>query len=968
MKFIKITLLLLILFVSIGIVSASDNNTDLDVNQLDEGNISDIQKIIDNTQDNGTVKLEGKKYVVNTDDYYIYSDKSLVIEGEFNKTIIEKNSSGYLHFKNHNNLVFKNIIFKSTTLILHGCKYTVHEMNISFVNCGFYDLKDFRCMEMESDSVLNLNINFDNCSFMDNNVGYLGRFSGYNSTQIKVLNSRVINNTIGTSYLLSYVFFEDYFYLPNLKSAAIDNSIFENNALSFYIEPIIIINSLILDRESTGNSNVIENSNNDCVFSIRNSIFNNPLSNWPYPTSFKHDAEIDNCAFYNYQFTFNSPVKIYNSAFTNSSFEFSNVTEIFIENTSIQNDNSSDIPINILLRTDIIPDYEILDSYFINSTGKYQINLTNINIKNTWAYLEFNQSEIYHAGDKLIFKLTDINGKPINNTEISIYDSVNICSYIKEEFNLITTDENGIATYTLKYPGNHQIKAESWFSYDFNGLIFNLPVLDSENKFNITFNSKIFDNQDFEIKIIDYYTGELLSNAGVQLIINQRWWSLNALNGTVNASTVQNWYAFGCYDISFYIPDFYYLSNVYKIEFLQIINGTASELQYLIDNTPEGGILVLPYDFTCDSDIIISKDIVIDGNGHSIGTTKSYSLEIDSDNVALKNIDFKYSNSDYGDDDYIIVDWNGVNGTISNCRFIGSYRVHFLNLSDLLFYNNHDLEIISEYMDNCSFVDNSDLYVLILGETFGAVNSYFYNNHAFEFSLCGDFSYMDNCSFENNFAGERLIDIDGCCNSIKSCNFINNYCDYYLFSEIEDIGTSIVNSNFTRNYCGKSIINMSPCYIAFCSFENNIAEFSIIFFDGSDAVIRNSKFINNRIKHGPLINSEFKDISNCKFINNREYKVLTTVKAPKATFKVKKSRYFKVTIKNKLTNKAINGIKIKIKVYTAKKYKTFMVKTYKKGLAKINTKSLKVGYHKVVISSGNGKYNISYKSSIVIKK
>ena len=112
--------------------------------------------------------------------------------------------------------------------------------------------------------------------------------------------------------------------------------------------------------------------------------------------------------------------------------------------------------------------------------------------------------------------------------------------------------------------------------------------------------------------------------------------------------------------------------------------------------------------------------------------------------------------------------------------------------------------------------------------------------------------------------------------------------------------------------------------------------------------------------------------SDNQFLNNYEVafsvtKIPTTVKAPKVTFKAKKSKYFKVTVKNKSTKKAVKSVKVKIKVYTGKKYKTYTVKTSKKGVAKLNTKSLKKGTHKVVISSGSSIYKISAKSKIVIK-
>lgn len=97
-------------------------------------------------------------------------------------------------------------------------------------------------------------------------------------------------------------------------------------------------------------------------------------------------------------------------------------------------------------------------------------------------------------------------------------------------------------------------------------------------------------------------------------------------------------------------------------------------------------------------------------------------------------------------------------------------------------------------------------------------------------------------------------------------------------------------------------------------------------------------------------------------------KAKTTVKAPKVTGKFKKSKYFKVTVKNKATNKAVKSIKVKLKIFTGKKYVTKTIKTNSKGVAQFNTKSLKVGSHKVIIYSGNSKYTISAKSTIVINK
>ena len=96
-------------------------------------------------------------------------------------------------------------------------------------------------------------------------------------------------------------------------------------------------------------------------------------------------------------------------------------------------------------------------------------------------------------------------------------------------------------------------------------------------------------------------------------------------------------------------------------------------------------------------------------------------------------------------------------------------------------------------------------------------------------------------------------------------------------------------------------------------------------------------------------------------------KAKTIVKAPKVKYRYKKSRYFKITLKHKTTKKVMSGIKLKLRIYTGKKYKTYTVKTNKKGVAKFNTKKLKRGKHKVKILSGNKNVVVSKKSSIRIR-
>lgn len=95
-------------------------------------------------------------------------------------------------------------------------------------------------------------------------------------------------------------------------------------------------------------------------------------------------------------------------------------------------------------------------------------------------------------------------------------------------------------------------------------------------------------------------------------------------------------------------------------------------------------------------------------------------------------------------------------------------------------------------------------------------------------------------------------------------------------------------------------------------------------------------------------------------------KTQTTVKAPKIVNKFNATKYFQVTVKNKKTGKVVKGIKINVKLTSNGKSQSYTLKTNKNGVAKFDTKKLKVGNYTVVISPANNKYIISGKSKITI--
>ncbi|MCQ2737446.1 MAG: Ig-like domain repeat protein [archaeon] len=97
-------------------------------------------------------------------------------------------------------------------------------------------------------------------------------------------------------------------------------------------------------------------------------------------------------------------------------------------------------------------------------------------------------------------------------------------------------------------------------------------------------------------------------------------------------------------------------------------------------------------------------------------------------------------------------------------------------------------------------------------------------------------------------------------------------------------------------------------------------------------------------------------------------KAPTIVTAKKVTYTKGANKYFTVSIKNKVTKKPIKGLYLKIRVYTGKKYKTYTVKTNSNGVAKLNTKSLKIGTHKVVIYTTSKYYTVKKSGNLIVIK
>lgn len=76
-------------------------------------------------------------------------------------------------------------------------------------------------------------------------------------------------------------------------------------------------------------------------------------------------------------------------------------------------------------------------------------------------------------------------------------------------------------------------------------------------------------------------------------------------------------------------------------------------------------------------------------------------------------------------------------------------------------------------------------------------------------------------------------------------------------------------------------------------------------------------------------------------------------------------KYFTVKAKNIFTKHMVGGVKVKLKVYTGKKYKTVTVTTASNGIAKYDISKLSIGTHKVIVTNANKHMQANKKTSSI---
>ena len=377
----------------------------------------------------------------------------------------------------------------------------------------------------------------------------------------------------------------------------------------------------------------------------------------------------------------------------------------------------------------------------------------------------------------------------------------------------------------------------------------------------------------------------------------------------------------------------------------------------------------------------------------------------------IYHINAKYTFEDVG---IYSVSYKAIESSISNCNFTNNHADDGM----LSFENEKGFSKIK----NCIFKNNT-AYTVVQSSNGTIINSKFLNNVGISIDVAyiylsheSDYKkynlLIKNCSFKNNRNDFSIIRNELVC-SIVDCSFKNN-TSKKLLTIYSDRILTITKKNNTRKF------NDLGFYDSAHLFDDSLKAYRAVVLEakGVTANYKNQKFFTVKLYNG-LTRKGIKARIDIRIYTGKKYKtytrhtnksgilkfnisslaagkhkvivyymedsgmeyyvarkikssikikkLATVVKAPKVTKRYKKSKYFKVSVKLKSTKKPLNKFKVKLRIYTGKKYKTYTIKTNKKGIAKFNTKKLKRGKHKVVLLSGNSNYKLSGKTSIRIK-
>ena len=984
----------------------------------------DIQNVIDKSNDNDVIRLSGT--YTGSGKSISFNDKALTIYGENDATLDARNLGGIIDSNMGKPIVLSNIKFINSiyqSIIDPYNPYSSDQSTLTIVNCTFignhvgggiysYDAECF----------------ISDCTFVNNyNRNYGGAINGHGS----VINCRFINNSAACGGAINAienvtgcVFINNsanyggaiYYSGSVVNCSFIDNRASREGAIidgrSAAVENCSFVNN-------TGGSIVSSTSTAGCSFmnnsGSRTIIYSDSIINCSFTANTGLISEgsklIENCSF-----TENNGTIIFNAESVTGCIFIKNGKGYAIIGYTLPSVTACTFINNTAGAINVIDDDCLINSCkFINNTagsgGAINILRDGCRIDNC----EFIGNAADSGGAINIYgDDCCINScKFINNTAdnggaiycLGINALVNNTLFSNNKLDAVQSAyEIFIENYTLA----NQSKED-------------LNLIEVDPKINATFSVNCSDTyfrfRDIVVTLTDE-SGNPVSNQRILIELSNG--TQTRMTTDSQGSIVYKLSGFGVHNLTFSSKSNIYnitemsLNNVIieKYDYLTPNGQTTDDIQYILDNSYDGDLIKLhgKYITNKTAKLKITNPLIIEGDDSTEFDSAFSGFDIHANDVTIRDI----RSNIHGITGYGYYNISAINcifanncensavqacynstfinclfannsayegGAISGCKGLKVYNSTFTNNSaeyggaiHLNGYGGNPRHSTS-YVFNCSFIGNSAtvqfgaISNMYGDEDWVIADSLFMGNTAGDYGVAC-YGYYSNCTFIRN-SGFYHGTINNPNDAVK-CSFIANEDCYHLNNGIK---ISLVKNNFYYN-SGKTLD------VKVTIADSKYLTYGLVVAVGKNGDLWDS-YSSSRVKGNGIVHLKisalsvgtyhvaaylFVDADSSIVVASSKIKInkaKPSVSAPKLTVKYKKSKYFKVTVK--YNKKVLKNLKIKVKVYTGKKYKTYTLKTDKKGIAKINTKKLKKGTHKVLISSGNSNYYISKKSQIKIK-
>ena len=438
-----------------------------------------------------------------------------------------------------------------------------------------------------------------------------------------------------------------------------------------------------------------------------------------------------------------------------------------------------------------------------------------------------------------------------------------------------------------------------------------------------------------------------------------------------------------------------------------------ADLAIKIDECDDMVILKNNYSYNSDFDskysegIEINKSLTIDGNGFTIDCKNSANVfKVLSDNVVLRNISFINANGGSSK----IISWQGANGSVENCNFIGNYMsfelIHWNgangSVSNSNFANNHAKSFglilwdgVGGKITDSSFTNNNASVdgIICWRANNGLVdNSSFINNGDYNYSLTQARIVLDydaNCYQVNPYSNPMIrsmyfynggaINWKGSNGVISNSFFLNNSAYDGGAVYLKGNNISFINSSFFNNSAvneGGAVFSSNSTMFENIIFADNAANACDEIYSKNESQISCLNVVIIKDDHAKLIGVDFEKEWNCTddFLNDSE--ISSYLRNAFRVYKNPDSKDSSKIIGNKdiaIYFKSSNYYSVKVygsdgKVAVGKKVKfivdgvNYYATVDKKGLATLKV-DFKPGKHMVYASYGN----VEVKNSITVK-